>query len=127
MGRFYKEESLLQPPIALDKETVSATKTEKLVPVDFSKILAAADIDSMIERIDVADNILKCTVCGKESKGMKAKTILRQHIETHIEGLSHPCNQCDTVTRTSNALNVHVYRNHRKFYFRNRKLIKESG
>ena len=121
--RFYKEENLPQSPIALDDETVSGTKAEKIsiVPVDLSETLAATDIDSMIDRIDSADNILMCTVCGKQSKGTKAKTVLRQHIETHIEGVSHPCNQCDTVTRTSNALNVHVYRNHRKFYFRNRK------
>ena len=71
-------------------------------------------LDSIIERVDGTDNMLKCTVCGKETKGVYAKTILRQHIETHIEGLSYPCNQCDIVSKTNNALKVHVFRNHRK-------------
>ena len=98
----------------MDNETNTASKAEHLsiVPVEFSKSHAASYIDSMIERIDGADNILKCTVCGKELKGMKAKTILMQHKETHITRLSYPCDQCDTVCRTSNALNVHVFRKH---------------
>ena len=71
-------------------------------------------LDLLMERVDNGLYSWKCTVCGKETKGWYGKAILRQHIETHIEGLSYPCNQCDIVSRTSNALKVHVFRNHRK-------------
>ena len=109
---------MLQTPINLGNETDRA-EDHSIVLVDASKTLVAADtsmedmkskVDSMIERVVGTDNMLRCTVCGKGTKGMKARTILRQHIETHIEGLSYPCNQCDIVSRTSNALKVHVFR-----------------
>ena len=46
-----------------------------------------------------------CSVCGKDSK---QKANIRQHIEAnHIEGVSHPCNQCEKVSR-SIALLVHI-------------------
>ena len=124
-GRFFKQENIVQPPIEAGNDTFAAGRatTHSIVPVDASKTLVAADdskedmkskLDSMIERVDGRDNMLKYTVCGKETKGVYAKTILRQLIETHIEGLSYPCNRCDIVSKTNNALKVHVFRNHRK-------------
>ena len=125
-GRFFKQEYILQPPIKLDNSTYEAGRAEShsIVPVDvpvFSSLVAAnnsmeymkSKLDSMIEKVDGRDDLSKCTVCGKRTMGKNAKTILRQHIETHIEGLSYPCNQCDTVSKTSNNLKVHVFRNHR--------------
>ena len=123
-GRFFKQENILQPPSKLDNETYAADRAEyhSIVPVDVPVLSSFADnsmedmkskLDSMIERVDGRDDILKCTVCGKGTMGKNAKTILRQHIETHIEGLSYPCNQCDTVSKTSNNLKVHVFRTHR--------------
>merc|ERR1712150_182445 len=54
-----------------------------------------------------------CKVCGKASRGRSAKTILRQHIETHLEGLAYPCQHCDRTLRTRNALRAHRSANHR--------------
>ena len=70
----------------------------------------------MMERADDGENNWKCTVCGKAMKGRDSlvKLHMRSHIETHIEGLSYPCNECGKVSKSSNALNVHVSRNHRK-------------
>ena len=124
-GLFFKQEYPPQPPIHLGDNIVTTSKAKNhlIVPVDASNTLIATSdskenmktkLDSMIESVDGTDNMLKCTVCRKETRGMKARTILRKHIETHIEGLSYPCNQCDTVSRTSNASQVHGFRNHRK-------------
>ena len=55
----------------------------------------------------------RCRVCGKVSKGRSARTIMRQHIETHLEGLSYPCQLCDRTCRTRNALRAHKSSNHR--------------
>ena len=70
-------------------------------------------LDSLMKRADDELHLWKCTVCGKSTKGKDAKTNMRCHIETHMEGLSYPCNQCDKVCRSSNTLNKHVSRNHR--------------
>ena len=123
-GHAFEQQNLNHPPIPFDNQTNTDSKVDNhpIVPVDASKTIGIADIsmediktrvESMMERVNGADNILKCTVCGKETKGNRAKIVLRQHIQTHIEGLSYPCNQCDIVSRTSNALHVHVSRNHR--------------
>ena len=119
-----KEESLSQPT-DLESESVTASIMENhsLVPIDNGKILVAGNthmadlkvlLDSRTEIIDNGEHLLKCRVCGKTTKGPNAKVHMRTHIETHIEGLSYPCNQCGIVCRSSNALYVHASRNHRK-------------
>ena len=68
-------------------------------------------IDSLLERTNEGDFRWKCTVCGKKTKH---RTDIRRHIETHIDGVSHTCNQCGKVSRSSNALVMHISTYHRK-------------
>ena len=50
-----------------------------------------------------------CQVCGKEGY----RTNIRDHIETnHVEGVSVPCNKCEKIFRSRNALRQHMY-NHK--------------
>ena len=72
-----------------------------------------AKIQSMMEKVD-GENSWMCTVCGKETRGKPvAKDNMMRHIETHIEGLSYPCNLCGKVSRSSNGLQKHISRQHR--------------
>ena len=68
-------------------------------------------LDSMLEHFDDGEKKWKCVVCGKVSLH---KAHMRSHNETHIEGMSHPCNQCGKVFRSNNSLTTHVYNFHRK-------------
>ena len=53
-----------------------------------------------------------CKVCGKEGH----PTDIKRHIEAnHLEGVSIPCNQCDKIFRSRNALRCHVSRNHEQY------------
>ena len=52
----------------------------------------------------------RCKVCGKDSKGMSksktngcAKSNMKNHIETHIEGLSYSCQLCGKTFRSKNS------------------------
>ena len=54
----------------------------------------------------------KCKVCGKMTKG--SLTQMKRHVETHLEGVSHTCNQCGKVSRSGTALSMHVHIYHRK-------------
>ena len=78
------------------------------------------DTASNIEEVDakIAENMLKesdgtfsCKLCGKS--GSKRKDNLKKHVETHLEGLSFPCQHCSKTFRFRNALQVHNSRRHR--------------
>ena len=63
-------------------------------------------INSMLEKID---GFWTCTKCGKTNKD---KTKTKSHIETHIEGMSHPCGHCGKTFRSITCIQKHISRNH---------------
>ena len=77
--------------------------TDKLhVPIDTNKEDLKAQLDSMMVKAEDGETKWICTICGKAAKGRDwgiAKFNMRKHIETHMEGLSYPCNQCGKVSR----------------------------
>jgi len=64
------------------------------------------EVDRKIEELtDRISGVWTCKVCGKTSN---RKGNLGWHIETHLEGLSFPCNGCDKTFRSRNVLRNHV-------------------
>ena len=99
-----RQEMYLQPEV----KKSNIVDRDNMVVVDGDKMLVAADstiedvrikLDSLMERAEGRENLWKCTVCGKETKGNGARKNMRGHIETHMEGLSYSCKQCDKVSR----------------------------
>ena len=114
-----KQEKYLHQEIKVSTRVENNTMVENdgnklFVPADTTLEDVRNKIDSLMENVNERDQIWKCTVCGKETKGRNARTNLRGHIETHMEGLSYNCNQCGKNSRSSNALNIHVSRFHKK-------------
>ena len=121
-------EKFNQSPVHGAYESSQNTNVDnsQMVPVDAGKMLVAADtsvedlrvkLDSMMEEHYDGEYTWKCTVCGKATKGSDngiARRDMRRHIETHMEGLAYPCNQCGKVSRSSNALKTHITKYHRK-------------
>ena len=58
---------------------------------------------SFIERVEDGISNLRCTICGKTTKVGSSIQDMKRHTETHLEGGSYPCNQCEK-NRCSNAL-----------------------
>ena len=90
---------------------------EALVPKERSLVSFNPEIENLEDSIEeVNDGIInrRCTVCGKTTKCGTPKRAMTRHIETHIEGVSHTCNQCGKVSRSSHALTTHI-----SFYHRN--------
>jgi len=56
-----------------------------------------------------------CNHCGKV--GDKIRGHMKNHIETHLEGISFSCTMCGKHFRSRNAQNAHVSRNHQKNKF----------
>merc|ERR1712226_218624 len=66
-------------------------------------------IDSLIVRTE--DRLWSCRSCGKT---MKIRKDLTRHIESiHIDGLELPCNNCEKILGSRDALRSHKYRVHR--------------
>ena len=57
------------------------------------------------------DGTFSCKLCGKA--GVKLSRNMKNHIETHLEGLSFPCQHCGKTFRSRNNLNIHKFRHHR--------------
>lgn len=71
----------------------------------------AARLDESI--VDNGDGTLSCTVCRKRTNP-NSKSIfsvernnLRNHVETHLDGISYSCNICEKTFRSKNSLNCH--------------------
>ena len=104
-----KQEIDLQPELKIATTIRSSTMSF----VDDDELLVSADItvedlriklESLMKKVDNGENIWKCTVCGKKNGGRKN---LRTHIETHLKGLSYPCNKCNTISKTSSTSRMH--------------------
>ena len=65
--------------------------------------------DELIETLP--DGSLKCTHCGKIASKGSVKQVcrrnMRNHAETHLEGLSFDCHLCGKIFRSRNSLNCH--------------------
>ena len=62
----------------------------------------AEQIKSMMNKID---GLWTCAVCGV---GKKHPGHMREHIETHLEGLSYPCEKCGKSYRSSQSFRMHT-------------------
>ena len=70
-------------------------------------------IDDKIEEYIVKDDNgkYKCNFCGK--LGDKSRSHIKNHIETHFEGLSFPCQLCGKIFRSRNQLSKHKHHIHK--------------
>ena len=107
-----KQEIDLEP----EPKITATVNNSTLGYVDDDELLVSADItveylrmkiESLMKRVDTGENIWKCTVCGKKNGGRKN---LSTHIETHLKGLSYPCNKCNTINKTSATSRMHSKR-----------------
>ena len=104
---FGKEDNTFKPPKSKDTFedhlTVPVDADKLLVPIDTNKEDLKAQVESMMVKAEDGEIKFICTVCGKITTHWRswgiAKDNMRVHIETHVEGLSYPCNQCDKVSR----------------------------
>ena len=57
----------------------------------------------------VGKTIWQCAQCHFSSK---FRYTVKEHIETHLDGFTHQCPQCEKICKTRNALRAHVMRAH---------------
>ena len=76
------------------------------------------DTDEKINEnlIENDDGTYSCGFCGKtgDAENKRKKFLMQRHLETHLEGVSHPCPICQKSFRSRNSLNSHTSLYHRK-------------
>ena len=53
------------------------------------------------------DGMFKCNICPKVNRN---KGHMREHVESHIDGLSFPCQHCHKTFRSRHSLRTHSYK-----------------
>ena len=104
-------------PNNMNKNTNPKNDTSDLATIeDKSTIhMKNEDLAMVNEKINqsyekISTGVFKCNLCGKESRGKSSD--MRKHVETHLEGLSYPCQQCGKTFRSNSNFKQHVNRNH---------------
>ena len=81
-----------------------------------NKIIVHTEVFTDIEELDAkimehvektVDGKWMCNICERK---MKARAHVKEHIETHIDGLSFPCQQCSFVARSRHSFRDHIRR-----------------
>ena len=88
----------------------SENRTVAINGMDQAEIRQSVD-----EHLEICDDgSLRCTWCGKTDIGNRksGKSLMRCHIETHLEGLSYQCPMCDKTFRSANSVRAHKSRIH---------------
>ena len=67
-------------------------------------------IEQIIEK---NEGLWKCKVCAKTAT---KKNHIKNHAETHIEGVSHACNGCSKLFSTRVSLQMHISKIHSEKY-----------
>ena len=95
------------------KAVQTGTEATAVVNIEMGEDLNLEEIEAKLaENIQKEyDGTFSCKVCGKS--GVKHIRNMKNHVETHIEGLSFPCQICGKTFRQRNSLNIHKHRHHR--------------
>lgn len=93
-----------------------SVKSEVSPLVNIDPIQSPVNIDEVEAKL--RENIVKdedgtfsCKLCGKS--GVKLSRNMKNHVETHLEGLSFPCQLCGKTFRSSPSFKNHIYRDHK--------------
>lgn len=92
-----------QPKVENERAVVNGN----IIPLNpHSEVLTEINhqIDEHIEK--ALDGTYICKLCGKKT-GVN-KTHIRNHIETHLDGLSFNCQHCGKAFRSRNSLSKHI-------------------
>ena len=87
------------------------TREKPITAVQSSDIQSLEELDQKVEESYSKDSngLFSCHHCGKSTV---RKSNIKEHVETHFEGLEFPCTLCDTILRKRNSLRHHIKRQH---------------
>ena len=99
--------------IKAGKEVLKPRKLSTSTLLANNSVISAKEIDQKLSEhiVKGEEGVYSCGYCGKQ--GDRNVFHMRNHVETHMEGLSFPCQSCEKTFRSRNSLSVHNVRYHR--------------
>ena len=100
-----------------EPQSVAKVENENVTTISLNE----EEINNVKEKVNEfleksSDGSYSCKLCGKMSsikKDRNAPQNMRNHIETHLEGLSFSCSHCQKSFRSKHAYLNHKYRYHK--------------
>ena len=103
------------PPFEKNKNNPTFNQAEKILANAGNNINSEniAQVDEQIEQniVRILDGTYLCNICGKNA-GKKLSN-MKNHIETHLEGLSFSCALCERTYKSRNSLAHHRLKMHK--------------
>jgi hypothetical protein len=67
----------------------------------------------------IVEDTYVCNTCGKRwiRANVRGRRGLRNHLEAHLNLYGFPCQHCDLVSKSRDALKKHMYRSHKDIKF----------
>ena len=99
--------------IVVPKAHLNVTKSEKEKIISVSSSADYPNMEELDQKLEEMyerqpDGKFMCHSCGKMTR---FKRDAMEHAETHIDGLSFPCQYCDKSFRSRSALRSHILKN----------------
>ena len=94
------------------KPELSQSPLVKIDPVQSPADIEEVEAKLRENIVKAEDGTFSCKLCGKS--GVKLSRNMKNHVETHLEGLSFPCQMCGKTFRSSHILKSHKYKEHKK-------------
>ena len=113
------EDSVKKKPEVKSENLIQDTRKSFSELVSSSASVAGLSRTELNQRMEEniltnEDGSLSCYLCGKTSKGTMKKVNMKQHMETHMQGLVYNCPLCDKSFRSKNSYFVHRSNFHRR-------------
>ena len=98
----YRETDTTELSSSFIEQTVGVKKQENTIAVS---VKDNSEVEEKIQEIlSKHDGVYHCSVCFYKNK---RKVDATRHAETHIEGLSYSCSDCEKTFRSRNSLRSH--------------------
>ena len=93
----------------IERGSEMATLEKATIPLSAQDLNEIEEkVNQYVEKLD--SKRFKCTICGKEASH---RGNLKNHVETHLEGLSFPCGTCGKTFRSRIVLINHKFKMHK--------------
>ena len=98
------------PPPTPRNKRLEKVNSDTNTVIQLNNLINTSDLSEIDQKLcenmeKNSEGTYSCKLCSKTAKD---KTHMKYHVETHMDGLSFPCNTCGKDFRSRNAFSSHI-------------------